>query len=83
MHNLFPPCHVYLPLGPAKSCCRYDLAQVDTLEAFAAEGLATFGGCLPDEATTKHFEDMLLAAMGATLGYRGKSMLLESEGLYI
>ena len=44
-----------------------------------AEGLATFGGCLPDEATTKHFEEMLLSAMRSALGYRGKRVVQSGD----
>jgi hypothetical protein len=51
--------------------CRYDLTQVDVVEAVAAEGLATFGGCLPDAAASQ-LEELLLAALRNGLGYRGK-----------
>lgn len=57
-------------------CDRYDLALVDTLEAFAAEGIATFGGCVADESAAKQLEDLLLASMRTSLGYRGKALNL-------
>lgn len=49
---------------------RYDLSQVDAVEAVAAEALATFGGCLPD-AAARQLEELLLAALRSSLGYRG------------
>jgi hypothetical protein len=53
--------------------CRYDLSHVDVVEAVAAEGLATFGGCLPD-AAARQLEQLLLAALRNGLGYRGRDM---------
>jgi hypothetical protein len=54
------------------SACRYDLSQVDVVEAVAAEGLATFGGCLPD-AAARQLEELMLAALRNGLGYRGRA----------
>lgn len=51
--------------------CRYDLQCVDAVEAFAAEGLAVFGGRLPDGAATKQLQELVLAALRTNLGYRG------------
>jgi hypothetical protein len=51
--------------------CRYDLSHVDVVEAVAAEGLATFGGCLPDGAA-RQLEELLLSALRNGLGYRGR-----------
>ncbi|KAF6261448.1 ATP-binding dynein motor region D5-domain-containing protein [Scenedesmus sp. NREL 46B-D3] len=49
---------------------RYDLSHVDVVEAVAAEGLSTFGGCLPDGAA-RQLQELLLAALKNGLGYRG------------
>jgi hypothetical protein len=51
---------------------RYDLSQVEVVEAVAAEGLATFGGCLAD-ASKRQLEELLLAALRNGLGYRGET----------
>lgn len=50
---------------------------MDITEAVAAEGLATFRGCLLNESSAKQLEELLLAALRNGLGYRGKS----SKGL--
>ena len=56
-------------------CCRYDLSCVDALEAFAAEGLAVFGGRLPDRAAVKHLQSLMLTSMKTNLGYAGNRAL--------
>lgn len=57
------------------TCCRrYDLSCVDALEAFAAEGLAVFGGRLPDGAAA--LQELVLTALRANLGYRGGCVCL-------
>lgn len=50
---------------------RYDLSCVDALEAFAAEGLAVFSGRLPDRTAAKHLQELVLAAMKTSLGFKG------------
>lgn len=50
---------------------RYDMAVVDLVEAFAAEGLATFQGRLPGAAAQRQLGEVLLAALRSSLGYRG------------
>lgn len=51
---------------------RYDLATVEAVEAFAAEGLATLRGRLPEGAGGGRLHDVLLAALRSHLGFRGE-----------
>lgn len=47
---------------------------MDALEALAAEGLAVFGGRLPDGVAA--LQELVLTALKANLGYRGGCVCL-------